>query len=61
MGSTRLGVEYLSAASLTHSTAFFLDFPGARCGAAVDLSSGFFGLAVSLVEVTVGFAGAFVA
>jgi len=61
MGSTRLRVEDLTAAVLTLATAFFLDFPGARCGAAVDLSSGFLGLVVSLVVVTVGSAGAFVA
>ena len=59
MGTTRLGVVGLAAAVLTLANAFFLDFPGACCGAAVDFSSGFLGLAVSLVAVTVGFAGAF--
>jgi len=60
VGNTKLGVVGLAAAVLTLATAFFLDFPGARRGAAVDFSSGFLGLAVSLVAVTVGFAGAFV-
>ena len=53
MGTTRLGVVGVAAAVLT--LAFFLDFPEARLGAAVDLSSGFLGLAVSLVAVSKGF------
>ena len=59
VGTTRLGVVCLAAAVLTLATAFFLDLPGARWGAAVDFSSDFLGLAVSLVAFTVDFAGAF--
>jgi len=43
---------------LTATAAFFSDFPEICLGAAVDLSSGFSGLAVSLVAVTMGFSGA---
>jgi hypothetical protein len=39
---------------------FFLCFPAADLGAAVDLGSGFLGLAVFLVSVTLGCSGAFV-
>jgi len=41
VGTTRLGVVGVAAAVLTLAAAFFLDFPEARLGAAVDLSSGF--------------------
>ena len=58
VGTTRLGVVGVAAAVLTLAAAFFLDFPEARLGAAVDLSSGFWGLAVSLVAVSIGFSGA---
>jgi hypothetical protein len=37
---------------------FFLGFPAAGFGAAVDLGSGFLGLTVSLVAVTLGCSGA---
>ena len=63
MGTTRLGVfglVGLSAAGLALAAAFFSDFPGARLEAAGGLGSGFLGLAVSLVAVTVAFEGAFV-
>jgi len=39
---------------------FLLRLPRSPLGAAVDFSSGFLGLAVSVVAITVGFAGAFV-
>jgi len=58
VGTTRLGFVGVAAAVLTLAAAFFLDFPEALLGAAVDLSSGFLGLAVSLVAVTIGFSGA---
>jgi len=38
--------------------AFFLDFPETHLAAAVDLSSGIRGLAVSLVAFTMGFTSA---
>jgi len=40
-GTTRLGVVGVAAAILTLAAAFFLDFPEARLGAAMDLISGF--------------------
>jgi hypothetical protein len=43
---------------LTLAAAFFLGFPAAGLGAAVDLGSGFLGLAVFLVAVTLGCYGA---
>ena len=58
MGTTGLVVVGVAAAVLTLAAAFFLDFPEARLEAAVALSSGFLGLAVSLVAVTIGFSGA---
>jgi len=39
--TTRLGFEGVVAAVLTLAAAFFLDFPAAHLGTAVDLSSGF--------------------
>ena len=48
----------LSAAVLTLAAFFFLDIPAIRLGAAVDLGSGFWGLAFSLVAVTIGCTGA---
>jgi hypothetical protein len=45
---------------LTTAAAFFFDFPAANLGAAVDLGSGFLGLAVFLVAATLGSSGAFV-
>ena len=58
MGTTRLGVVGVAFAVLTLSDAFLLDFPEARIGAAVDLSSGFSGLTVSFIAVTLGFSRA---
>ena len=58
VGTTRLGVVGLAAAVLTLPAAFFLDFPEARLRAAVDLSRGIYGLAVSLVAVTIRLLGA---
>ena len=58
MGTTRLGVVGVPAEVLTLAADFFLDFPEARLGAVVDLGSGFLGLAVSLLAVTIGFSGA---
>ena len=60
VGNTRLGVVGVAAAVLTLAAPFFLDFSEARLGAAVDLSSGFIGLAVSLLAVTIGVTRAFV-
>jgi hypothetical protein len=57
-GATRLGVEGLAAAVLTLVAAFLLALPVARLAAAVGLGSGFLGLAVSLVAVTMGCIGA---
>jgi hypothetical protein len=57
VGTTRLGVVGLAAAVLTLA-ALFLALPVARLGAAVHLGSGFLGLAVSLVAVTLGCSGA---
>jgi hypothetical protein len=57
-GPTSLGVEGLAAAVLTLVAAFLLDLPVARLGAALGLGSGFLGLAVSLVAVTIGWTGA---
>jgi hypothetical protein len=54
VGTTRSGVVGLAAAVLTLAAAFFLGFPAAGCGPAVDLSSGFLGLAVFPVAVTLG-------
>jgi len=59
MGTTRPGVVGgVSAAVLTPVAAFFLHFPEPRLGAAVDLSSGFVSLAISLVDITLGFTSA---
>jgi hypothetical protein len=57
-GTTRLGVEGLAAVVLTLAAAFLLALPVARLGAAVRLGSGFLGLTVSLVAVTIGCTGA---
>jgi hypothetical protein len=59
-GTTRLGVVGLAAPVLTLVAAFLLALPVARLGAAVCLGSGFLGLALSLVAVTIGCTGAFV-
>jgi len=53
-----LGVVGLAATVLTLAAAFFLGFPVAGLGAAVGLGSGFSGLAVFLVVVTLGSSGA---
>ena len=60
MGTTRFGGVVLGATVLTLAAAFFLDLPAARLGAAVDFGSGFLGLSVSLVAVTLGYSGAYV-
>jgi hypothetical protein len=52
--TTSSGVVGLAATVLTLASAFFFDFPAADLGAAVDLGSGFFGLAVFLVAATLG-------
>ena len=57
--TNRFGGVVLAAAILTPAADFFLDFPAVPLGAAVDLGSGFLGLAVSLVAVTLGCSGAF--
>jgi hypothetical protein len=51
--TTRLGVVGLAAAVYT-AAAFFLGFPAATLGPAVDLGSGFLGLAVFLVAFIEG-------
>ena len=48
----------MAAAVLTLVAAFFFDFPAAGLVAAVDLGSGFLGLAVFLVAVTLACSGA---
>jgi len=48
----------LTAAVLTLAAAFFFDFPAAGLVVAVDLGSGFLGLAFFLVVVTLGCLGA---
>jgi hypothetical protein len=57
VGTNRSGVVGLGAAVLTITAACFLGFPAAGLGAAVDLGSGFLGLAVFLVAVTLGCSG----
>jgi hypothetical protein len=52
--TTRLGVVVLAAAVFTLAAALFLGFPAAGLMAAVDLSSGFLGLALLLVVVSLG-------
>jgi hypothetical protein len=52
-----LGVVGLSVTVLTLATAFCLGFTVAVLGAAVGLGSGFFGLAVILLAVTLGCLG----
>jgi hypothetical protein len=58
VGTTSLGVEGLAAVDWALAAAFFLGFTAAGLGSAVALDSGFLGLAVLLVAVTVGFLGA---
>ena len=58
VGTTMSGVVGLAAAVLTLVAAFFFDFPAAGLVAAVDLCSGFLGLAVFLVAVNLGCSGA---
>jgi len=60
VGTTRSGVVGLAAAGLTLAAAFFLNFPAAGLGAAVDFGSGFLGLAFFLVAVTLDCLDAFV-
>jgi hypothetical protein len=50
----------LAATVLTLAAAFFFDFAADDLGAAVDLGSGFLGLAFFLVATTLGCSGAFV-
>ena len=54
VGTTSFLGVILAVAILKLAAAFFLDFPAVRLGAAVDLGSGFLGLAISLVAVTLG-------
>jgi len=58
VGTARSGVVGLAAAVLTLAAAFFLGFPVAGLGAAVDLCSGFLDLDIFLVVVTLGCLGA---
>ena len=58
MGTTWLGVVGLAATVLTLAAAFFYGFPVAGLGAVVDFGSGFSGLAVLLVAVTISSSGA---
>jgi hypothetical protein len=58
VGTTSLGAVGLAAADSTLAAAFFLGFLAAGLGSAAALDSGFLGLAVFLVAVTVGFLGA---
>jgi hypothetical protein len=51
---TSSGVVCLAAAVLTVAAAFFFDFPAAELKAAENFGTGFFGLAVSLVVITLG-------
>jgi len=57
VGTNTLGVVCSAAAVLTIAAAF-LGFPAAGLGAAVDLGSGFLGLAAFLAVVTFGCFGA---
>jgi hypothetical protein len=54
VGTTSSGVVGSVATVLTLAGAFFFDFPAADLGAAIDLGSGFLGLAVILLAVTLG-------
>jgi len=54
LGLPRWGVVVLAAAVLTLAGYFFLGLPAAGFGAAVGMGSGFSGLAVFLVAVTLG-------
>ena len=54
MGTTRSGVVGSAAAVMTLSAPSFMDFPAVGLLAAVDLRSGFLGLVVFLVKVTLG-------
>jgi hypothetical protein len=54
VGTTRSGFVGLAAAVLTLVAAFFFGFAAVGLGSAVDLGSGFLGLAVFLVAVTLG-------
>jgi len=58
VGTTTSGVVGLEAAVLTLADAFFFEFPATGLVAAVDLGSGFLGLAVFLVAVILGCSGA---
>jgi hypothetical protein len=53
-GITMSRVVGLVASVLTHEVALFFGFPAAGLRSAVDLGSGFLGLAVFLVSVTLG-------
>jgi hypothetical protein len=57
VGTTSLGVVGLAATDWALAAAFFLGFTAAGLGSAAALDSGFLGLAVFLVVVTVGFLG----
>ena len=60
MGTTRLGCCGSGGRGFDTRGCFLLRLSEARLGADVDLSSGFSGLAVSVVAVTIGFSGAYV-
>ena len=60
MGTNRFGGVVLAAAVFALAADFFLGFSAARLRATEDLGSGFLGLAVCLVAVTLGCSGAFV-
>jgi hypothetical protein len=57
VGTNRSVVVGLAAVVLTLGVVFFLGFPAAGLGAVVDFGSGFLGLAVFLVAVTLGCLG----
>jgi hypothetical protein len=57
LGTTTSGVLGLAVAVFTLAAAFFFDFPAAGLVTTVDLDSGFLGLAVFLVAVTLGCLG----
>ena len=54
MGTTRLAIVVVVTVGLTLAAALILDFPADRLGAAVDFGSGFLGLPISHLAVTIG-------
>jgi len=57
LGTTRSGVVGLTAAVLTLAPAFFFSFPAGGLVTAENFDSGFLGLAVFLLAVTLGCLG----